>query len=335
MLYRIENLKKIYGTRTVLEIESLEFEEAAIYALLGPNGSGKTTLLVLMRFLIPPSRGKLYYRDKTVNLSANDLTPLRREVVMVQQNPVLFTTSVYKNLDFCLKIRGLDKTHRQKAIEESLDMVGMHDFMKAEAHKLSGGETQRVAIARALVCSPQVILFDEPTTSVDVENQIAIERIIKEINFQKRISVVFTSHDLIQASNLTENVVSLFEGRQTSSIFENIFSGRIEKKGEGRIFCRLQNNVDLQIETKRSGPVKISIDPLKIVLLEESVIEQKENIFKGKLMQLVDEHEFTRAVVDIGLPLNVLIKKQRTASLPYHVGDQCWTYCPRDAIRIF
>lgn len=335
MLYRIENLKKIYGNRTVLEIESLEFEEAKIYALLGPNGSGKTTLLEIMSFLIPPSSGKLYYRGKKVDLSPNNLTPLRREIVMVQQIPVLFTTSVYKNLDFCLKIRGIEKSNRTRAIEQALDMVGMRHFIKAEAPKLSGGETQRVAIARALVCNPRAIMFDEPTSSVDVENQIAIERIIKEINAQKKITVVFTSHDLIQASNLTGSVVSLFEGRRTSSIFENIFSGRIEKKGEDRIFCRLQNNVTLQIETEKSSPMKLSIDPLRVVLLDEPLKEQKENTFKGKLIQLTDEREYIRAVVDIGLPMNLLIKKHHTATIPYHVGDQCWIYCPREAIRIF
>ena len=335
MLYQIENLKKIYGNRTVLDIENLEFEEDNIYALLGPNGSGKTTLLEIMSFLIPPSRGRLYYRNKIVNLSPRNLSSLRREIVMVQQNPVLFTTSVYKNLDFCLKIRGMNKGNRKKTIDDALEMVGMRDFIRAEGHKLSGGETQRVAIARALVCNPRVILFDEPTASVDVENQIAIERIIKEINTQKQISIVFTSHDLIQASNLTRSLVSLFEGRQTLSIFENIFSGRIEKKSEGSMICRLQNQVTLQIEAEKIGPAKLSINPLKLVLLEKPFEEQKENTFKGKLMQLVDEREYTRAVVDIGLPLNLLIKKQLTANIPCHVGDQCWIHCPRDAIRVF
>ncbi len=335
MLYQIENLKKIYGNRTVLDIESLEFEEDNIYALLGPNGSGKTTLLEIMSFLIRPSRGRLYYRGKKVDLTLKNLTSLRREIVMVQQNPVLFTTSVYKNLDFCLKIRGMNKGDRKKIIDNALEMVGMRDFIRAEGHKLSGGETQRVAIARALVCNPRVILFDEPTASVDIENQIAIERIIKEINTQKKISIVFTSHDLIQASNLTRSLVSLFEGRQTSSIFENIFSGRIEKKGEGSMICRLQNHVTLQIEAEKIGPAKLSIDPLKIVLLDKPSKEQKENTFKGKLMQLVDEREYTRAVVDIGLPLNLLIKKQHIANIPYHVGDQCWIHCPGDAIRVF
>jgi tungstate transport system ATP-binding protein len=335
MLYRIENLKKIYGDRTVLDIEILEFEESNIYALLGPNGSGKTTLLEIMSFLIAPSRGQLFYRGKKVNLSERNLTDLRREIVMVQQNPVLFTTSVYKNLDFCLKIRGLDRPHRQRAIEESLDLVGMGNFIKAEAHKLSGGETQRVAIARALVCDPKVIMFDEPTSSVDVENQITIERIIKEINRQKKISVIFTSHDLIRASKLTGNVISLFEGRRTSSIFENIFSGTIEVKNRHQAFCRLRHDIIFNIATEKRGAVKLSIDPHKIVLLEEPLRELKENLFQGKLIQLTDEREYIRAVADIGLPLNILFSKKSAHHNPLRVGNPCWIYCPRDAIRVF
>lgn len=334
MLFRAENLRKVYGDRTVLDIHGVEFEEADIYALLGPNGSGKTTLLEILSFLLPPSSGRLFYRDKKVDFSGSNLTSLRREVVMVQQNPILFTTSVYKNLDFCLRIRGWDKDDRRLAIEEALDLVGMRDFVKAEAPRLSGGETQRVAIARALVCSPRVILFDEPTSSVDVENQITIERIIKDINLHRKISVIFTSHNLVQASKLTPRVVSLFEGQRTSSIFENIFSGRIEKENGNRIFCRLRNDVTLRIETEKRGTVKVSIDPLKTVFFEGSPPAQPENLFPGRLIQMSDEREYVRAVVDIGLPLNLLLSKQQAADLQHRVGDQCRIYCPREGIRI-
>jgi tungstate transport system ATP-binding protein len=99
----------------------------------------------------------------------------------------------------------------------------MRDFGHARAHKLSSGETQRVSIARALACFPEVILLDEPTANVDVENQIAIERIIREINRTKSISVVFTTHNMIQASRLADETVFLYEGKVARSIYENIF----------------------------------------------------------------------------------------------------------------
>ena len=213
-LFEAKRLTKVYEGRTVLDLSDLVLEKQRIYALQGPNGSGKTTLLEILALLIPPTMGKLVYQGKEVDFASWELTSLRRQIVLVHQNPVLFTTTVYKNLEFGLKVRGVPKSSRDKIIQDSLDLVGMRGFLRAEAHKLSGGETQRVAIARALACSPGVMLFDEPTSSVDVENRIIIERIIRDINSEKRISVVFTSHDITQASRLSHEVIPLFEGRK-------------------------------------------------------------------------------------------------------------------------
>ena len=116
MLFQIRNLKKVYGNRMVLDIHELDFEKEATYALLGPNGSGKTTLLEILSLLLSPTGGNITYKDRTIDYKANNLTALRREIVMVQQNPVLFTTSVYKNLTFGLNIRGIPKPERERII---------------------------------------------------------------------------------------------------------------------------------------------------------------------------------------------------------------------------
>ena len=130
-----------------LDISELDFEKDYIHALLGPNGSGKTTLLEILSLLKKPTTGVISYEDKPIDFNDDNLTALRRRIVMVQQNPILFTTTVYKNLEFGLKVRGLEKRVREKTIDASLDLVGMRAFKRAEAHKLSGGEGQRVAIA--------------------------------------------------------------------------------------------------------------------------------------------------------------------------------------------
>ncbi len=216
MLFEIRNLTKCYKNRTVLDIEQLDFEKGHIYALLGPNGSGKTTLLEILGLLNRPDTGMVKYNGRTINYNTNHLYRLRRNIALVQQNPVLFSTSVYKNLEFGLKIRRIPKIKRRRMIEETLELVAMEDFKNTDATKLSGGETQRIAIARALVYSPKVIFFDEPTANVDVENQVAIEKIIFEINLQKKISVILTTHNFIQASNLSHKIISLNQGRLTS-----------------------------------------------------------------------------------------------------------------------
>ncbi|MDY7035458.1 MAG: ABC transporter ATP-binding protein [Thermodesulfobacteriota bacterium] len=335
MLFEITNLTKVYGDRTVLNISELNFEKRVIYALQGPNGSGKTTLLEILSLLNSPTSGKVKFNNRKVDFTATNLSFLRREIVMVQQNPVLFTTTVYKNLEFGLKVRKISKKKRVKIIEESLDMVGMLGFIDSEAHKLSGGETQRVAIAQALACSPSVMFFDEPTANVDVENHNGIERILMDINTQNNVSIIFTTHDHILASSPSRKIISLFEGRITSSIFENIFSGRIVMEDGGRKLCLVRDNVELRVNTDKKGIVKLSIDPFKINILTGRDVHPKRNIFKGKIVQLTDEHDYIRAVINIGIPLNIFLQRNDVRKKVIYVGDDVRIFLPVEAIQLF
>ncbi len=334
MLFRINNLKKTYNGRTVLDIPELTFERGRVYALLGPNGSGKTTLLEILSLLLPPTTGEIYYNNSPVDLTGNHLYDLRREIVMVHQNPILFSTTVCKNLEFCLKVRGRPRGRRKKTIEESLEVVGMKKFMNADAHKLSGGETQRVAIARALACSPRVIFFDEPTASVDVENQNAIERIIRDINTRRGISVVFTSHNLVQASRLSQEVIALFKGRKVPATFENIFAGIIEDSRKGHKTCVIHDRVRLSVNHPGTGPIRLCIDPLKVKIWHSDDSAPAENAFRGKLTQLTDENRFIRAVVDIGIPLNILMPREAFDG-SISIGATVDVICPCSAIHVF
>ncbi len=334
MLFSIKNLTKVYSERTVLDLPDLAFEKGLIYGLQGPNGSGKTTLLEILSLLSPPSTGTVFYNGKSIDFAGSDLTSLRREIVMVQQHPVLFTTTVYKNLEFGLKIRGISKMERQKIIGESLELVGMQGFSHALAHKLSCGETQRVAIARALACSPRVMFFDEPTSSVDVENQIVIERIMQDISAQKNISLIFTTHNLTQASRLSHDVLSLFEGRQVSSTYENILAGHIVVDQKGRRQCLIGENAVLPLDTKKKGPVKLTIDPLKIALFAPQEAVEHENLFQGRLIELAQEHTLVRAVVHVGVPLYILLPGKVLKQKGLTVGDPVAVFCPPEAVHV-
>ena len=209
MVYEISQLTKVYGKRTVLDIPTLKIEKESIYALLGPNGAGKTTLLNIFGLLEPPTTGNIIYKSQPVQFTETYLQPLRKVIVMVEQHPILFTTTVYKNLEFGLKIRRIPKKERDIIIEESLDLVGLRHFTQSPAHRLSGGETQRVAIARALAVNPQVLLCDEPTSSVDAENQMAIINILRQVNDIKKITIVFTTHDRSQVNSLAHHIMFL------------------------------------------------------------------------------------------------------------------------------
>ncbi len=335
MLYKLKRLKKVYNHRTVLDIEGLTLEKGQVTGLLGPNGSGKTTLLKILTFILEPTSGEIRFKGKRVDFASGKLIDLRRKVVLVQQQPILFTSTVANNVAFPLRIRKIEKTERERLVGELLELVGMLSFRDAMAHRLSGGETQRVAIARALACSPEVILMDEPTANVDVENQIVIERIIGEINQKREISVIFTSHNMIQASRLAEKTVFLFEGKVAQSTYENIFSGFIEEDEKGEKTCILQGGVRLHVKNGRPGPVRISIDPERIKVGQGDGDLSSKNAFTGRLIQLTDEHSRVRALVDVGIMLSALIQKERLDDLDIRIGMELWVRCPEQSIEVF
>ncbi|MDD2390181.1 MAG: ATP-binding cassette domain-containing protein [Desulfobacterales bacterium] len=326
MLYSARNLKKIYNGRTVLDVSELSVLERKIYALMGPNGSGKTTLLHILSFISTPTSGTLFYNDRPVQFAEKALQPLRKEVVLLHQHPILFSTSVYKNVEFGLKMRNIPKIRRRKIVEESLDLVGMRGFAKADAPHLSGGETQRVAIARALACAPKVIMFDEPTASVDVESQIAIENIILDIQQEKDISVIVCTHNPMQALKLADETLFLFEGRTSDSIFENVFSGDVIDV-EGKRFCRVQNKVLIPVQTHEHGRIKISINPKSIQVSDFAETDGTAIAHKGRLFQITEEKNWVRMLVDIGIPLSVLMKRKEYDKRGIGIGRQVYVTC--------
>jgi tungstate transport system ATP-binding protein len=333
MLYELRNLKKDYGKRTVLDLPDLSLDRGKVIGLLGPNGAGKTTLLEILSFLSAPTAGEVRFNDRWVDFNNNKLVELRQRVVVVQQHPIMFTATVLKNLEFPLRIRKVPKQERERIVEELLDLVGLRELAQARAHNLSGGETQRAAIARALACFPEVIFFDEPTANVDMENQIAIERLIQEINRAKGISVIFTTHNMIQASRLADEIVFLFDGRQARSTYENIFSGSIEVTKNGQKHCVVQNRLRLAVQEGAPGPVRIAIDPgaMKIGKILSATLP--ENSFEGRLLQLTDEESRVRALVDVGIPLSILIPKEEFNTMSLGMGEAVWLTCPPESIE--
>ena len=224
MLYSADSLTKVFKDRKVLTLDDLAIEKHKIYALIGANGAGKTTLLNILAFLVQPSSGKLQFCGSPVIYSRKHLLKLRRQVVLVDQYPILFTGSVWKNVAFGLKVRGVSKKLCDKRVDEVLELVGMRDFCMADADKLSGGESKRVALARALAIEPEVLLCDEPTANVDEENQEVILDILERINSEKKTSIIMATHYLAQSRRLAHHILMLEHGRlsEKSSLFATL-----------------------------------------------------------------------------------------------------------------
>jgi len=326
MLYRGDRLTKVAGDRTVLDIRSLAIRSGRIYALLGANGAGKTTLLNILAFLEPPTSGSMEFAGKPVRFTRAALQQLRQQVVMVAQHPVLFSTTVYRNIEFGLKIRRVDPGRRERIIDEVLELVDLAAFKHAPARGLSGGETQRIALARALALSPKVLLCDEPTASVDVGNQAAIVAILKEINMSRNISIIFTTHDRLQAAGLAHHTLVLEGGSLVAAAYENVFACTMADAVDNQVRCRLQNSVDLLLPAGEKGlpygTKRISIDPAKIALLPVADGSKEVGILQGRVVQLVAEGDRVRMIVNVGVMLTVLLTGQNYHQFSPSIGDQ-------------
>lgn len=335
-VYAINNLTKSYNDRPVLDIDHLELEAGRIYGLLGPNGAGKTTLLNILGFLDQPTSGHLDFLGKAVRLQERDLQPLRKEVVVLDQYPVLFTNSVYRNLEFGLKIRKVERAERERIIDEVLDLVDMTSFKHAPAHNLSGGETQRIALARALALSPQVFLCDEPTASVDIENQAAIIALLKQINETKKITIVFTTHDRLLAAGLAHHTLVLNKGRLVSTSYENTLPCKIEPTNDKQVQCHLPGNTWILLSSTQvgsaTGTSRLFIDPERIELYAGEKVPEGGHCLQGKVVQLMEESARVRTVVDVGFLLTVLLKRGKYNSLRPGIGDTVAVSIAEDAV---
>ncbi len=213
-VYTLEGVTKTYGTRNVLEVDSLSIYPGEILALVGPSGAGKSTLLRLLNFLEPPSQGRVRFHTYDFTPANDAPLDLRRRVTMVFQHPMLLNRSVDANVRFGLELRGARSTRDTKErVAAALAEVGLEHLPHQKAGTLSGGEAQRVALARALVMQPEVLLLDEPTANLDPYNVGLIEKIIQHRNRHAGTTLVLVTHNVFQAKRLAQRVAFLLDGR--------------------------------------------------------------------------------------------------------------------------
>jgi tungstate transport system ATP-binding protein len=326
MLYSLTQVTQRYNERTVLDIENLEIESGRIYALLGPNGAGKTTLLNILGFLETPTTGRMVFRGQAVAASRAAMLDLRRQVVLVDQHPIMFSTTVSNNIEFGLKIRRMEKGERQRVVDEALETVGLRPFKTARAHELSGGETQRLALARALALAPSVLLCDEPTASVDAENQAVISVLLQQINATRGTTIIFTTHDRLQAAALAQNTLVLENGQLAATTYENSYA------------CTLHGRVAIPFATPLSADQltssgRVYIDPEKITLSRTDDLHADEGV-KGTIVLIMAEGEKIRVVVNIGVLMVVLMDRTSYQHQRPAIGETMHLRFAPDAVTL-
>lgn len=207
-LYQLRDIQHCYGKRMVLDLPALDIERGEVLALVGPSGSGKSTLLRLLQFLETPTRGTIIFDN--VRLDGQVDLALRRSVATVFQTPALLDRSVFDNVAYGLRLRGIAARQTREAVWDALDQVGLRLLAGAAARTLSGGEAQRAALARAIALKPRALLLDEPTANLDPYNVSLIEQIIRAHN---GFTTVLVTHNVFQARRLADRVGLLLNGQ--------------------------------------------------------------------------------------------------------------------------
>jgi tungstate transport system ATP-binding protein len=188
MKVTVENLKKKFDGRYVLDDLSFEVEKGELLAIIGPNGAGKTTLVRILNLLDTPTGGDVYFDGESIQ-KIKEKWQLRRRMAVVFQRPAVFNTSVYGNVALGLKVRGEEKEAIDTKVKDVLETVGLTNHMHKNARSLSGGEKQLLALARAVVFESEFLLLDEPTSNLDTDNMAIAEDVIKGVD----ATVIMTS----------------------------------------------------------------------------------------------------------------------------------------------
>ena len=206
MFCECSNIIVRYGGSVALEVESLAIEAGRITAVVGANGTGKTTLLEVMALLRRPDSGTLRLWGSRV--AAMD-RHVQRRIVMVMHPGYLFRGTVWSNVMYALKARGVGRRHAGVKAGEALAMVGISRLAKRGVGGLSAGERQRLNLARMIALDPRAVLLDEPAANVDSETVVAIRRLICRLRDERGTSVVYTAPADIQFHDVTDQVITL------------------------------------------------------------------------------------------------------------------------------
>ncbi|MGA7878270.1 MAG: ABC transporter ATP-binding protein, partial [Desulfoferrobacter sp.] len=284
-IYELRGIKHCYGDLVALSIEGISISSGSITGLVGPNGSGKSTLLRLLSFLEKPSQGEIFFKGNRIESSTRSA---RLQVTLLNQEPYLLKRSVMENVAYGLKVRG-NKQGYERRVEEALSWVGLapREFAHRQWYELSGGEAQRVALASRLVLGPQVLLLDEPTSSVDATSATLIREASLRAREQWGTTLLIASHDWSWLNEVCDEVLHLFKGNIIGSGMGNVIFGPWSSRSDGFSEKRLANGEAILVTAAPNEESVAVINPGSVSIhTTVSTEEVQKNALPGTISAL-------------------------------------------------
>ena len=337
------NLEVNRGGAILIQVPSLLIQEGEIFSLIGSNGAGKTTLLQTLSYLLKPFQGEIFFRGNRVERN-HSVLEFRRKLAMVFQEPLLFDATVFNNVASGLKIRGMKRDEIRDRVMEQLKRFGISHLKGRSARTLSGGEAQRTSLARAFALRPEILLLDEPFSSLDPPTRDSLIEDLEHILQQTRTTAIFATHDRMEALRLSDRIAVMDGGRilqigspeevanhpvnELVASFmgvETILTGRVIKRNGGTIIASVEGQEIEAVGDAHFGEsVVLCIRPENVTLSIRPSQEgtSARNVFAGKIVKIISLGLYQKVQLDCGFPLVAYVTNRSLEELSLLEGKE-------------
>lgn len=327
VIYHLTDVVYAYDKGPVLEIPELKIGGGMVTGLIGPNGSGKTTLLKILAFIHKPDSGEVRFRETPSDVSR------RLSVTFLPQAPYLLDRTVYKNIVYGLRLRGMrDNLDRQ--VEAALALVGLsgETFRHRRPDELSGGERQRAALAVRLAVKPEVLLLDEPTANVDAESAHLIRQAAQQAVAAWGTTVVVASHDLFWLYEICDQIFQLHQGRIWTAGDRNIISDPWRSSADGYWEKTLSDGQRIRVTPPPSGRSSAVVECRALLSGEPP---PNTCLIKAVISRLIMEKKRGKILLTLtagSLVLNIRLTPEDIAAHGLYPGKELTVYYHTDEI---
>jgi molybdopterin-binding protein len=334
----------------VLRGANLDIAAGEYFVILGPTGAGKTVLLESMAGLYPLKRGRIWLGGQEVT----GLQPEKRGISIVYQDQMLFPhLTVRDNIIFGLKIRKSNPSEIEQTLVWLSELLGIDHLLERKPDTLSGGEKQKIALARALSVRPKLLLLDEPLSALDPSSREVLQRELRQIHEQYRVTTVHVTHDFEEAIALADRVAVIGDGsiqqigtpeqifRQPSSEFvarfamvRNIFRGEV-RGGENEEALFEVDGVRLVVVTEHRGRCHASLRPEDIIVSHAPFPSSARNSFSGTITGITDKGSTLLLAVNVPPDFVCLVTRNSFDAMELSVGRRIYITFKASAVNIF
>lgn len=354
-LLEASGLKVMRGGIQVLDIPAIRLHEGEVLSLIGPNGAGKSTLLLALAGLLQSATGEIRYKGEAVP-SGNRAYIYRRRIAMVFQEPLLFDSTVRENVASGLKIRGMASGEVKARVREALELFNIPHLADRSARRLSGGEAQRASLARAFAIKPEMILLDEPFSSLDPPTRLALTEDLERILRETGTSALLATHDQMEALRLSDRMAVMNGGRILQSGapvevmhrpadefvasfvgMENVLSGKVLSSSQGILIVAAgERHFEFPGVSTPGYEALFCIRPehVTITTLDPGGATSARNIFPAFVRRIIPMGAYHKLHLECGFPLVACLTSHSIDTLHLETGKRVFASFKATAVHL-